>query len=665
MAFKNKKKQKFRNFGAFEKLDKLEEANFLLEGGQLREALRFLEETIQKYPNEVRFWEMLAFVGNELKDVSVMQKSFAELIRFQPNDADARFGLAYAYGLDNRLALSYRGFREFLERFPGDEKSKEASEMLEIAEKDLRRNLDGFGFPEGDEGLELACLHEEAQILMNRGEFEPAKEKAEKLIGEMPDFVPAYNNLSLILFTDGEALKAFESAQKVLAKQPENFHALANLVRFAIFLGKPDEARNFANRLRLVESDNSDVWIKKIEAFTFAGDDDSVVEVFKEAKNKKGDFAAPENFGKHLAAFAFYRLEKENQARKLWREILEDEPDFEFAQRNLEELNLPKNERNVFALPVNYWIPARYINDLMAETGKIKDGRNFEKNLQKKVAGFFEKNPNILGVLSVLLERGDEAAREFAVKLMDWAGTPESYRVLKDFAFSQNGSDKMRYKAAMTLAQADVISNKVRLWNDGEWREMMLMVFEITGEPMDAYPMKPKAQQMLAKGLETMQKQNLDLAGQYFKMAVEINGDHPSILYNLLTIKQMKGKRADAEDELKELVRRFPDYSFAAISLATFEVKKGNVEAAKKLVERFYDKKKWHFSEIKIWFYFNLEMALEEKHFESARMSLDMLKNFDENLDYEYWDDLILRMALLDKISGIPNKLAGKRKKKK
>ena len=374
----------------------------------------------------------------------------------------------------------------------------------------------------------------------------------------------------------------------------------------------------------------------------------------------------PESFGKHLAAHAFYRLGKHSQARKLWTEILADEPDFEFAERNLEQLHLAENERNVFALPISYWIPARYINDLMRETGKLKDGGNFEKNLQKKVAQFFEKNPNILNVLSILLERGDESAKEFAVKLMDWAGTPESYAVLKDFAFSQNGSDKMRYKAAMTLSQADVISNKVRLWNDGEWREMMLMTFEITGEPTDIYPMKPKAQQILKKGLEAMQKQNLDLAEQYFKMALEANGaDHPSLLYNLLAIKQTKGSRADGETELRELVERFPEYSFAAISLATTEVKKGNLEAAKKLVERFYDKKKWHFSEIKIWFYFNLEMALEERHFDSARMSLDMLKNFDENLDYEYWDSLISRMELLDKIAGIPSKLPGRKKKKK
>lgn len=665
MSFKNKNKHKLKNFGAFEKLDKLQEANFLIENEEWFEAAAFLEAAIRKFPSEVRFWEMLAAVGSELRDAATMQKAFAALTRFQPNDADALFGLAFAYGLDSRIALSYRGFRDFLRKFPADEKCAEAAEMLEMAEDDLRRNLAGNNFPAGDAGLELACLHEEAQVLMQQHKFAEATEKSEQLISRMPDFVPAYNNLSLILFMNGEAEKAVNAASKVLAKQPENYHALANLARFSVFLGRPDEARNFTNRLRGVENSSPDLWIKKVEAFTFVGDDEAVVGVFKQA-NKKSEFAVPESFGKHLAAHAFYRLGKHSQARKLWTEILDDDPNFEFAERNLQQLHLAETERNIFALPLNYWIPSRYINDLMAEAGKIKDGKTFEKNLQKKIAGFFEKNPNILHVLSILLERGDESAKEFAVKLMSWAATPESYAALKDFAFSQNGSDEMRYKAAMTLSQADVIPVKVTLWNDGEWREMMLMTFEITNEPTDIYPMKPKAQVLLRKGLEAMQKQNLDLAAQYYEMALEANeAEHPSLLYNVLAIKQMRGERADTETELRELVGKFPEYSFAAISLATTEIKKGNTEAAKKLVEKFYDKKKWHVSEIKIWFYFNLEMALEEKHFDSARMSLDMLKNFDENLDYEYWSERISMGELLAKIASIPSKLTGRRRKKK
>ncbi len=124
MSFKNKKKQKLKNLGTFEKLDKLQEANFLLEDGQLHEALAFLEKATQKYPSDARFWEMLAAVGSELKDVSTMQKSFSNLTRFQPNDADAWFGLAFAYGLDSRVALSYRGFRDFIKNFRRTKKSR-------------------------------------------------------------------------------------------------------------------------------------------------------------------------------------------------------------------------------------------------------------------------------------------------------------------------------------------------------------------------------------------------------------------------------------------------------------------------------------------------------------------------------------------------------------
>src|SRR5215204_5305814 len=144
MSFKNKKKQKFKNSGAFGKINDLEEANLLIEDEKYFEALAFLENAVQKYPSDARFWEMLGAVASLLNDVPAMQKAFGKLKQLQPGNADAWFGLAFAYGLDGKIALSFRGFRDFLRKFPTDEKSADAAQMLEMAEKDLRRNLAPF-----------------------------------------------------------------------------------------------------------------------------------------------------------------------------------------------------------------------------------------------------------------------------------------------------------------------------------------------------------------------------------------------------------------------------------------------------------------------------------------------------------------------------------------
>lgn len=650
MTFKNKKKHRFRNLGGFEKLGKLEEAEFLIEGGLWSEARSLLVDAVQKYPSETRFWEMLADVAGEMDDVPTMQKAFGKLVQLFPDRANVWFGLAYAYGLDDRIALGYRGFRAFLDKFPGDENCATAAKLLAAAETELQKTIAGYGFPEGDRGVDLLCLNDESQVLMRQGDFAKAREKAETLIGHMPDYAPAYNNLSLAFYTDGEVERAYETARTILAKQPENFHALANLARYSVFLGKEDEARQFANRLRSAESNDSDIWIKKIEAFTFLGDDPAVVDVYDEAVKKKRS-AMLDNFGTHLAAYANYRLGNEKVARKLWKKIVRDDQDFEFAIENLKELELPEGERTIVGLPLNNWMPERFINELTRETTSLKDNKNFDRKLRKKIVAFFAKYPNILNLFSVFLERGDETAREFAVKLLDLAATTEAHAALKAFAFGQNGSDRLRYDAAMKLADAGVIPNRVRLWNGEEWREIRLMTFEITSEPVETYPMKPKAVQLYKKGFYALQEKKLELAEQYLNLALEANGAaQPSILFNLLIVEQLKGNLEVIERKLREIVKDFPDYSFGVITLAGIEVRKGNVDTATQMTEQFHEKKLWHISEICSWLHFNVELAIEKREYASARISLDAWAKLDDDLDYKYWDDRISRRELLGKL---------------
>lgn len=98
---------------------------------------------------------------------------------------------------------------------------------------------------------------------------------------------------------------------------------------------------------------------------------------------------------------------------------------------------------------------------------------------------------------------------------------------------------------------------------------------------------------------------------------------------------------------MSKIVAEFPEYTFGAIRLAIIEVKKGNIEAAKNLTEKFYDKKLWHVSEIFGWFHFNILLALEEKEYASARMSLNAWHEIDDNLDYQFWDDIISKREFL------------------
>ena len=316
MSFKNKNKGKLKKFSLYEKRDKLTEAAFLIEGERFDEAIEFLEDALKKYPNEAQFWECLAFAASEAGEVSAMQKAFAELTKMKPNDAEILLGLATSYALENRVALAHQIYREIAVRFPGDEQISDVHEAIKATETELRRIFVEYGLPFNDAGLEIACKHEKVQVLMNQHKFDEAVALARQLLSEKPDFVPALNNLSLVLYMNGDVAEAVTTAEKVLETKPDNFHALANLVRFSVFLGRDDEARKFAERLRKTESANPDLVVKKIEAFSFLGDDEAVVEEYEKSKNVINEFEIPQSYAKHLAAFAFYRLGEAKKSRK-------------------------------------------------------------------------------------------------------------------------------------------------------------------------------------------------------------------------------------------------------------------------------------------------------------------------------------------------------------
>ena len=435
MGFKIKKKSNIFGFSAKkEKLKLMTQIAEMLDAEDFEEALPLLREAVKKYPNEERFWEMYGYVGSELHLTIIMQKAFAKLVHFQPNDSDVWHNLAVVYAMDVYPSLAMRTFREFARRFPFDSRTKTALEGAAVMEKEIAGLLKAYNLPVDEAGFKLAVLHDKVQLYMHHSDYEKAIQTAQELIKKAPEFIAPYNNLSLVYFMNGNVEKAIETAKLALEKQPENYHALGNSARFLAFLGKTDEAQNYANRLRVVERNVPDIYDKKIETFAYLGDDESLVEVYKEAEKKKITFNN-EGFSKNLAAFSFYQLGNEKKAKKLWEQALDADSDE--AEDNLDQLEFPVYDRDVFSFALNYWLPAAYMKDLLKISEDIKDDDDFDEKVKKKTNEFLDKNPYILSVLPMILERSSSSAKEFVIKLAEWSESPKLLDIIKDFAFSQ------------------------------------------------------------------------------------------------------------------------------------------------------------------------------------------------------------------------------------
>ena len=247
---------------------------------------------------------------------------------------------------------------------------------------------------------------------------------------------------------------------------------------------------------------------------------------------------------------------------------------------------------------------------------------------------------------------------------------PEALEMLKEFAFGQIGSDAIRYQAAMSLAQADYIPNKVNLWREGELSEIFLICFKVTNETIEfeGYPLKPKSITFLGKGIEATHRNNFELAKQYYELALQVQPDHPSLLYNLMSSKLSMGEEIDLQAELEFLVSRFPKYSFAALSLALHKLRQGEIEEATAIAEKFRNQKLWHVTEITLWCRYNMELLIEKQDYDDAKMWFDLLKEYDTQNDHSSLEKFLEQAITYGKLRKMLRKIeerSAKRKKKK
>jgi len=417
----------------------LEEANDLLERRHPKEALEILEELAKRHPNQPDVLGMMVNAYHDLKNDRGYLHTMIALHRLTPNRAEVKLGLAGGYLANSRPALAYRTFQEFLRKWPNHEQAAGVTKLLPDLDKVLNEALTDLNLSQTlspESKLDFASKHEEAQVLMEAGEFERGKRLAEALLKQYPQFTPALNNLSLIEWLEDNLPAAIEASQKVLEQEPENIHALSNLTRFLFMQGKTEQARQMAARLQASGAQGYQSWLKKIEALSFIGDDEGVLALLEEARRAD---ALDELSGLfyHWCAVATYRLGDAAQARTHWQKALKLSPGFELASANLQALKKAPHERLCpQAFSADLWLPKKTI-EALASIAKQAAYRKGGQSFQEKMKEFIERHPVIVHFVPIALRNGDAPARETALDIADLSEYPALLNDLKDFAQSQ------------------------------------------------------------------------------------------------------------------------------------------------------------------------------------------------------------------------------------
>ena len=617
---------------------KLHQAIEYAEEEDWRGALSILVPLSQQYPQEQRVWEFLADASFDSGDMKLYQRACEHLFAMT-SSGEYAYALGGVYLNNMHPLLALQTWRQALELDPNHKIAAEVRKTIKQLEPMEQEALETLGLP-GPEGTEIAILHEQGQVYLENGDYVEARKAEEKILESHPEFISAHNNLSLVSWMEENVAEAIATAQAVLEMDPDNIHALSNIIHFLVISGDTDAARPYGDRLKASKADAWDVWTKKVEGLTYLTDDAGVVDIWRQAQVANVDQSPASAMFYHLSAVALARTGDDQKAITQWEKALAQNPGMTIARDNLKDIRKPISQRHgAWPFPWKQWLmpaSAEKIRQMIEDNLRSKKLDKMIDNFEK----FLNRHPDVAAILPRLLERGGPDGQDFLLNTIKQLKTPELLAIIKDFALSQNGTDQMRHQAARLAAEAKLIpKEKVSLWIDGKWREMMLMAYTFHNEPTR---MHSEAVERLANPafslLQQGRKKEAVEAEALLRKALKLASDAPDLMNNLAMALQQQGRKEESEALIRDIVAGHPDYVFASASLARKYLIEGDLEAAETLLQPFFSRDRFHVMEFGSFVdaYIGLLVAKGQK--DSARSWLDMWENvYPDDPQLDYW----------------------------
>jgi tetratricopeptide (TPR) repeat protein len=610
-------------------IEDLYDADLMMKEGEPAEAAQILEELDRRHPGLIPVLGMLVDAYYELQDIPGYEWACYRLQKVERNDPDLALAMAGAHLGNFHPALAIRSLEDYLRRWPDHENAGEPRQMLEQIRKVLQAEVKTLDMPES-ESFELNYQHDQVRLFMDHGQLQQARNVAEKLLNRYPSFIPAMNNLSQIHALQGNRARAIELSRAVLEVEPDNVHALSNLARLLLLSGQLEEASQAAERMLESEAPAADAWLKKAEALSFLGDDQAMLGLYEQAKSAgalKPPEASPHFL--HLVAVAQWYQGHGKEARRLWKEALKILPGFSQAQQQLDDLQGPVGQRNgPWYFPLNSWVTEGDIREL-SNTVRKASRRKQEAAVQAASNKYLDQHPDLVTLVPHLLQRGDPAGRDFAISLAGMSLHPDLLAALEGFIHDRRGRDEQRMEAAQILSEAGLLpSGSIRMWVKGEWRDVLMMNFEITPEPEEDL-LSPEVQDLTEKANYALRNDKPGEAQQLLEQAIAQMPDSPTLLNNLAKALDMQGEDERALAMLLDIQQRFPDYFFGLVSKARMAMQDSDLEAARRVVDGLMQRKRLHFSEFEALSMVQIDISLAEDNREAARSWLEIWERAD------------------------------------
>lgn len=602
----------------------MRDAFSLIKEGKLPAASAAIMSIARQFPNRVDVLRDLLSIAVDTEDPECLLLVSELGLKLVPRDLNflvAHVGSSMQLGW---IALALESLLTLRKYFPDEPEVQNSEDTIVM----IRRTIVDSLFepePESDELFLLAADNERVQSAMARGDYAEAARCGERALQRRPDFTPVLNNLFQVYFNRGRLKDARTVAERSLARG-SRLHPLANLARLALLEGNPEQARLYARQLQELPDDRPDSQLKKIEAFSFLGEDRAVLDIYERFNDRSAEIS-PMQIGllKHYAAVAFSRTGNDAMAELLWQESLRLAPSFDTAKQNLADVQLPCGKRNgAWAFGISTWLPSV----VFEESSKVDDRSGGMDKVLQRISRLDGVMSAIHRACIAMLDRGDVPGRDFALLWARDSHDDELLDAVHEFAVSTRGTDDARFRALSLLRTVGrIVDQSLPYSKDGKYREVAFQEIELHGEPSGE--LTGRLRELCQSAYEALHDADVNLAEKLLHDALAIEPENKFVLSNLAGTFRSTGQREKAFSIGEKVFQQWPDYFHGRMFWVMLLVEAGRLLEARQVLHETEQRTRYHFSEYAVWNRANIDLLLAEDRLEDARCWYETWKSSD------------------------------------
>jgi tetratricopeptide (TPR) repeat protein len=264
------------------------------------------------------------------------------------------------------------------------------------------------------------------------------------------------------------------------------------------------------------------------------------------------------------------------------------------------------------------------------------------RKFKREMARFAKRFPQIVLTAEKLIL--EENLPEGGMAILATVGTPAAYAALRRFGLSQAGDEQIRMQALTTLKEANQIAQDevLRVWIDGEWREIQLRQYEVSDEPDVFY--EPKVADLLNRGLKAFKRDKTEQAERLFQRALELDPRAKEAYNNLGTLYSHRGEYERAKEMLQAAIDVDPTYVFPRANLALYLLDEDDIEGAEAMLAPLAEVSQFQPQEMAFYCYIQARLLMRKEDEDGARHLLEMALQVVP--DYELAQNMLERLDM-------------------